>query len=64
MVYGLGLELRAISLSHSISPIFVQYFWRKGLLNYLPGLASKHDPPDLNVLKCKEYSHESLVPGS
>jgi hypothetical protein len=59
----LGLELRTITLSHSISPIFVKEFWRKGLMNYLPGLASKHNPPDLCLLNSKDYSHEPLVPG-
>jgi hypothetical protein len=38
----LGLELRAYTLSHSTSP-FV-------LGNYLPWLASNHDPPDLCLL--------------
>jgi hypothetical protein len=60
----LGLEFRAITLSHSISPIFEKDFWRKGLMNFLPGLASKDDPSDLNLLNSKDYSHEPLVPGS
>jgi hypothetical protein len=38
----LGLELGAYTLSHYVSPIFV-----KGLENFLPGLASNQDPPDL-----------------
>jgi hypothetical protein len=44
----LGLELRAFTLSHSISPIFVKDFFQdKVLLNYLPGLALNCNPPDL-----------------
>jgi hypothetical protein len=37
-------------LSHSTSPIFVKGFLRQGLTNYLPGLASKLDPPALCLL--------------
>jgi hypothetical protein len=46
----LGFELRAFILSHSTSSIFVKNFSRYGLMNYLPGLASNHDPPDLCLL--------------
>jgi hypothetical protein len=51
----LGLELRAFTLSHSTSPIFVKGFSKYGLKNYLPGLASNllipdPDPPDLCLL--------------
>jgi hypothetical protein len=46
----LGIELRAFNLSHSTSPIFVKGFSRYGLDNYLPGLASNHDSPDLCLL--------------
>jgi hypothetical protein len=46
----LGLELRTFTLSHSTSPIFVKGFSRLGLVNYLPGLASNLDPPDLCLL--------------
>jgi hypothetical protein len=46
----LGLELRAFTLSHSTSPIFVKGFLRQGLENYLLWLASNHDPPDLCLL--------------
>jgi hypothetical protein len=54
-VCGMGFELRAYTLSHSTSPfmIFIYlfiYFWRLGFLNYLPGLASHCDPPDLCLL--------------
>jgi hypothetical protein len=45
----LGLELRAFTLSHSTSPIFVKGFLRWGLLNYLPKLASNYDPSDLSL---------------
>jgi hypothetical protein len=43
----LRLELRAFTLSHSTSPIFVEGFSRKGLENYLPELALNHYPRDL-----------------
>jgi hypothetical protein len=50
LVVVLGLELGAFTLSHSTSPIFVKNFLRSSLLNFLPGLASKCDPPDLCLL--------------
>jgi hypothetical protein len=53
-----GLELRALTLSHSTSPIFVRV-----LQNYLPGLASNHDPPDLCLLSSWDYRCEPLAPG-
>jgi hypothetical protein len=46
----LGLELRAFTLSHSTSPIFVMGFQDRILLNYLLGLALNLDPPDLCLL--------------
>jgi hypothetical protein len=46
----LGLELRAFTLSHSTRPIFVRGFRDRVLQNYLPGLASNCDPPDLCLL--------------
>jgi hypothetical protein len=46
----LGLKLRAFTLSHSTSPIFVKDFSRQGLADYLPGVALNHDPPDLCLL--------------
>jgi hypothetical protein len=45
----LELELRAFTLSHSTSPIFV-----KGPANYLPGLALNCHPPDLCFLSSLE----------
>jgi hypothetical protein len=43
----LGFELRAFALSHSTSPIFVKGVFEIGSENYLPGLASNCNPPDL-----------------
>jgi hypothetical protein len=42
----LGFELGAYTLSYSASP-FLWVSLREGLKNYLPGLASNHDLPDL-----------------
>jgi hypothetical protein len=55
----LGLELRGFTLSHSTSPIFVKGFSRSVLANYLPRLASNHNPPDLCLLSSKivDVSH-------
>jgi hypothetical protein len=30
-------------------------FWRWGLLNYLPRLASNHDPPNLSIPSSQDY---------
>jgi hypothetical protein len=47
----LGLELKAFTLSHSNSPIFVMGFFEIGsLANYLPRLASNCDLPNLCLL--------------
>jgi hypothetical protein len=46
----LRLELRAFNLSHSTSPVFVKGFRDRVSWNYLPGLASNCDPPDLCLL--------------
>jgi hypothetical protein len=37
---------------------FRNYF----LVNYLPGLASNFDPPDLCLLSSYDYRHEPLAP--
>jgi hypothetical protein len=47
---GLDFELGTLRLSHISSPFCSGYSWRwGGLMNYLPGPASNHDPPDLNL---------------
>jgi hypothetical protein len=47
----LGLELRAYTFSHSThTPFFMKDFFRDRVLNYLSGLASNCDPPDLCLL--------------
>jgi hypothetical protein len=58
----LGLELRAFTLTHSTSPIFVMVFSRWGLVNYLPRLALNHKPRDLYLLSSWDYRYEPLVP--
>jgi hypothetical protein len=40
------------------------FFWDKCLANYLPRLASNHEPPDLCLLSSWGYRNESPVPGS
>jgi hypothetical protein len=57
-----GFELRAYTLSNSTSPIFVKGIFELGsLLNYLPGLASNRDPPDLCLLSSWDYRREHAV---
>jgi hypothetical protein len=49
------LELHLQSILHGL-------FWRWGLENYLPRLASNCDPPDLSLPTSYDYMCESLVP--
>jgi hypothetical protein len=37
-------------LSHTCSPFCSDYFGDGGLVNYLPGQASNHSPPDVSLL--------------
>jgi hypothetical protein len=46
----LGLELRAYTLSHSISPFLWWVFSRQSVTNYLPKLGLNCNPPDSCVL--------------
>jgi hypothetical protein len=39
------------------------FFLKYGLLNYLLGLASNHDPSDFCLLSSKDYRCEQPVPG-
>jgi hypothetical protein len=44
---GIMLAKQALyHLSHTSRPFCSAYFWRWGLENYLPGLASNCNPPD------------------
>jgi hypothetical protein len=45
-----GLNSEPSNLSHFTSSIFVKGFSGQGLANYLPGLASNHDPSDRCLL--------------
>jgi hypothetical protein len=49
-------------LSHTSCPFCSGYFGDEGLMNYLPRLASDHNPPDLSLPNCYSYRHEPLVP--
>jgi hypothetical protein len=49
---GLGFELKAagvLLLEPHISPFYSGYFRDGGLVNYLLGLDSNHNPPDLSL---------------
>jgi hypothetical protein len=46
----LGLELKAFTLKHSTSSIFVKGFLRWGLVNVFPGLALNYENPDVCLL--------------
>jgi hypothetical protein len=50
-------------LSHSTSPFLYWVFSRYRVANYLPRLASNHDPPDLCLPSSQDYKHEPLMPG-
>jgi hypothetical protein len=39
---------------------FPAWWLRKSLINFLPGLDSNHDPPDLLLLTSWDYRHETL----
>jgi hypothetical protein len=67
----LGFELRALCfakqalhcLTHTSSPFVALVILEMGLANYLLGLASKLDPPDLSLPGSWDYRGEPLVPG-
>jgi hypothetical protein len=46
----MGFEPRAYTMNHSASPFLRRVFSRQGLVNYFPGLALNHNPPDLCFL--------------
>jgi hypothetical protein len=46
----LGLQLKAFTLSHPTSPIFVKGFSKYGLAELFGRLASNRHPPDLCLL--------------
>jgi hypothetical protein len=46
-----------------LQSILVCLFWKWGLMNYLPGLASNLNPPNPNLLSSWDYRHEPPVPG-
>jgi hypothetical protein len=50
--------------SHACSPFCSGYFWRLGLQNYLPGLASNLDPPHLCLPISWDYRCEPPHPAS
>jgi hypothetical protein len=66
---GLGFELRslhlqtdALSFHLHLQSILLWSFWRWGLMNYLPRLASSCDPPSLSLPSSWDYKEELLAP--
>jgi hypothetical protein len=52
--WNLNLGLRAhkagiLLIDPHFQSILFWLFWRWGVVNYLPGLVSNHDPPDLSL---------------
>jgi hypothetical protein len=54
----LEFELRASTLSHSTSPIFVKGFFEIGFHELFARLALNLDPPDLCLLSSQDYRYE------
>jgi hypothetical protein len=42
-------KVGTVLLEPHLQPILLQLFWRWNLKDYLPGLASNHNPPDLSL---------------
>jgi hypothetical protein len=56
---GFVLEKQALyCLSHASSPFCSSYFGGGGLKNYLPGLSSNHDPPNLSLNMVLKYQRK------
>jgi hypothetical protein len=52
----------ALPLEPHIQFIVLWLFWRWDLTNYLYGLASNLDPPNLSLSSCSDYRLEPLTP--
>jgi hypothetical protein len=68
---GLEFELRTWSLQtkqvlyhlrHTFSQLFSNYFWRSGLANYFPRLASNCNPPNLRFPSGYRYRDAPQAP--
>jgi hypothetical protein len=62
-VWTQGFMFRCSKLEPHIQSILLWLFWRWGFRNYLPGLASSLDPPDLSLLSSYDYRREPPGPG-
>jgi hypothetical protein len=69
LLVGLGLysglhtcKAGPLQLESYLRSIFL-WFWKWGLGNYPPGLASNHNSPNHSIPRSKDYRHEPLVPG-
>jgi hypothetical protein len=57
-------KANAVPLDPHLQSILLWLYWRWGLENYLPGLASNLDLPDLSLSSSQVYRCESLASGS
>jgi hypothetical protein len=64
--WGLNSKLRSykgstLPFDPRLQSICSGYFWKWGLVNYVPGLASNSDPPNLSLREPPVPSRESAL---